>query len=234
MTEPLKRAARKNPVLPSRLPMLPPRGSSRIALRMSAAAAEGRFELQVCARCQTVQYPPRESCVRCLSTDLAWKLQQGRGDLISMTELAHSHDRYFRDRLPWRLGMVRLDGGPTVIAHLHGDVAVVPARVRIAAWLDRAGRGVLVALPSEDVANMQDDRQLREMTCDPKFRKALVTDGKTAVGQALVRELVAAGAELVWVGYAEPWKKFPGFDELTTNSAGHRGALDVTECKIGE
>ncbi len=48
------------------------------------------------------------------------------------------------------------------------------------------------------------------MTCDPKFRKILVTDGKTAVGQALVKALVAAGADLVWVGHAEPWKKFAG------------------------
>ena len=53
---------------------------------------------------------------------------------------------------------------------------------------------------------MVDDRQLREMTCDPKFRKVLVTDGKTGVGQAVVRALIAAGADLVWVGYAEPWK----------------------------
>ena len=47
---------------------------------------------------------------------------------------------------------------------------------------------------------MADDPQLREMTCDPKFRKVLVTDGKTAVGQALVKALVEAGADLVWVG----------------------------------
>ena len=33
---------------------------------------------------------------------------------------------------------------------------------------------------------MADDPKLREMTCDPKFRKVLVTDGKTAVGQAVV------------------------------------------------
>ena len=43
---------------------------------------------------------------------------------------------------------------------------------------------------------MADDRQLREMTCDPKFRKVLVTDGKTAVGQAVVRAFIDAGAEI--------------------------------------
>jgi NAD(P)-dependent dehydrogenase (short-subunit alcohol dehydrogenase family) len=63
---------------------------------------------------------------------------------------------------------------------------------------------------------MADDRQLREMTCDPKFRKVLITDAKSALGQALVEAIVAAGADLVWAGYAEPWKKPPGFDRLAS------------------
>ena len=62
---------------------------------------------------------------------------------------------------------------------------------------------------------MADDKMLREMTSDPKFRKVLVTDGKTAVGQALVRALVKAGADIVWVGQAEPWKKTGGIEALT-------------------
>ena len=49
---------------------------------------------------------------------------------------------------------------------------------------------------------MADDRQLREFTCDPKFRKVLVTDGKTATGQALVKALAAAGADLI---HAHSW-----------------------------
>ena len=43
---------------------------------------------------------------------------------------------------------------------------------------------------------MADDPMLREMTSDPKFRKVLVTDGKTEVGQALVKALVKAGADI--------------------------------------
>lgn len=64
---------------------------------------------------------------------------------------------------------------------------------------------------------MADDKMLREMTSDPKYRKVLVTDGKTEVGQALVRALVQAGADIVWVGHAEPWKKLgPGLDDIST------------------
>ena len=61
---------------------------------------------------------------------------------------------------------------------------------------------------------MADDPMLREMTCDPKFRKVLVTDGKSAVGQAMAKALVEAGADIVWVGVAEPWKTSPGLDAL--------------------
>ena len=78
---------------------------------------------------------------------------------------------------------------------------------------------------------MADDPMLREMTCDPKFRKVLITDGKSAVGQALAKALVEAGADIVWVGIAEPWKQSPGFDELHDAAAGRRVPLDVTDEK---
>ena len=89
-----------------------------------------------------------------------------------------------------------------------------PTRVRVGARLDRAGQAVLIGFPNEGSAHMADDKMLREMTSDPKFRKVLVTDGKTAVGQAIVRALVKAGADIVWVGHAEPWKKLGGLDDI--------------------
>ena len=75
---------------------------------------------------------------------------------------------------------------------------------------------------------MADDKMLREMTSDPKFRKVLVTDGKTEVGQALVKALVKAGAEIVWVGHAEPWKKLPGLDDITALPQVTLVPLDLT------
>ncbi len=231
MTEPFARPARKNPILATRVPTLPPGGRSRTALGLTAAAAEGRFALQSCLDCGAVQYPPREACHRCLSVRLKWRTQDGAGTLLAQTTLHHSNDLFFRERLPWRLGMVKLDAGPNVVAHLHGDVDGAPSRVRIGALLDRAGQAVLVALPDKDTPNMSDDRQLREMTCDPKFRKALVTDAKTAVGQATVRALVAAGADIVWAGFAEPWKKLPGFDEMAALPQVTPVPLDLTDSR---
>ncbi len=222
---------KKNPILRTRLPTLPPSARSRVALGLTAAAALGRFELQQCGDCGAVQYPPREACQRCLSIRLIWKNETGQGELLAATVLHHSNDLFFRERLPWRLGLIKLDSGPTVVAHLHAGVPDAPAPVRVAARLDRAGQAVLVALPDKETTDMADDRQLREFTCDPKQRKLLVTDGKTAVGQALVKALAAAGAQLIWVGYAEPWKKFAGFDELKALPQVTLVPLDVTDSK---
>ena len=227
----MQRPKRKNPVLRTRLPTLPPAARSRAALGLTAAAALGRFELQQCRDCGTVQYPPREACQKCLSIFLDWKPQPAGGELLAQTVLHHSNDLFFRERLPWRLGLVKLDCGPTLVSHLHTEVEDPPSRVRLKAVLDRAGQAVIAALPEKEGSDMADDRQLREFTCDPKQRKVLVTDGKTALGQALVRAMVSAKAELIWVGYAEPWKKFAGFDELEKMAQVTLVPLDVTDSK---
>ena len=231
MTEPLRPPKRKNPILRTRLPVVPPWTRSRVALGLTAAAARGCFELQKCKECGRYQYPPREMCNDCLSVSLSWSAVDGTGELIAETKLNHSHDLFFRERLPWRLGLVRLACGPIVVTHLHGDVPAPPCPVRVDARLDRSGRGVLIAFPQKETPNMADDKQLREITCDPKFRKVLITDGKSAVGQAMVRALAEAGASLIWVGHAEPWKQPPGFRELEDIEQVTLVPLDVTDAR---
>lgn len=229
MTPPLQKPKRKNPILRTRLPVPPPSARSRYALGLLRGAAQGRFELQECRDCGRIQYPPREVCRNCLSDRLVWKPQAGEGELISETLLRHSLELFFRERVPWRAGLVRLPGDVTVVAHVHSDVPPAPAKVRVRAHLDRAGQAVLVALPEHDTPNMADDKIMREMTCDPKFRKVLVADGKTAVGQAFVKALAKAGAGPIWVGNAEPWKSFPGFDEIMKIPQVTLLNLDVTD-----
>ena len=241
MTMPLMHPKRKNPLVRTRQLNLPPGARGRVALGLTAAASEGRFELQVCEVCSAVQYPPREACLRCLSAQLKWRAQSGEGALLATTTLHHSNDLFFRERLPWRLGLVHLDAGPTVMVHLHGEVVEVwevrevgqvgeaPTRVKVGARLDRAGQAVLIAFPFQGSADMADDKMLREMTSDPKFRKVLVTDGKTELGQAIVRALVKAGADIVWVGHAEPWKKAGiGLDDIATLPQVTLVPLDLT------
>ncbi|MGE4123955.1 MAG: SDR family NAD(P)-dependent oxidoreductase [Pusillimonas sp.] len=213
MTTPMNKPPRKNPVARTRQPALPPGMRSRRALGLTAAAAEGRFDLQVCQECKAVQYPPREVCHHCLSADLKWQAVNPKGKLLAMTTLEHSNDLYFRERLPWRVGTVVMDAGPSVVAHIHGDVNEGDM-VRLSLKLDRSGQAVLVALPPKPTPHMEDDPVLRETSCDPKFRRALVTDGKSAVGRAVVKALLDAGATTVFVGDPEIWKKDAAFEAL--------------------
>jgi len=76
---------------------------------------------------------------------------------------------------------------------------------------------------------MSDDPHLREMTCDPKFRRILITDGRTAVGQAMAKAFADAGAAIVFVGVADAWKPFPGLESLRKIECLEIVPLDVTD-----
>lgn len=213
MTSPIARPPKKDPQKVTCPPELPPQQRSRAALAMSAMAARGVFALQVCGSCGAATYPPRDACPRCLSLRLAFQPVEDGGEVIAETIIRATTDLYFRQRAPWRIGTVRLDCGPSIVAHLHGDV-VTPGRVRMVCKLDKSGNAVLMALPASETENMADDPEFRELTAHPKFRRALVTDGRGAVGQAVAAALSKAGASIVFVGVAEPWKPFPGQREL--------------------
>ena len=196
---------KKNPLLLTAPPLAPPAFRSRAAIALAAIAAEGRFALQVCTACATVQYPARDACQACLSTTLAWRDVPSGGQILARTIIRASADPYFRLRLPWPIATIALDCGPSVIAHLHGDAT---DRVRMTLRLDKSGQAVMLAMPAEDTPTMQDDPILREMTCDPSDRRVLITDGRSAIGQAMAAALTQAGAATVFAGIADPWKPY--------------------------
>ena len=213
MTEPLKPPPRKDPQKRTLAPMRPPETRSRAALGLAAAAAEGQFALQCCAECGTVQYPPRDACVACLSTDLPWQNVSCAGTLLAETTIRTSTKLFFRERMPWRTGAVQLEAGPVIMAHVHGDV---PRGGAVQVWnmLDRAGQAVLFALPPNSTPLMEDDPTMRQMTSDPKHRRVLISDARHPAVPALVRALQAAGAALIHVGEPESWRPYPARAEL--------------------
>lgn len=221
---------------------LPSRARSRQGIAFSTAAAEGRFKLQKCAACSQVCYPAREICPHCWSLDLIWSDMPEGGELITESTLRMSFNSYFQHRLPWRIGSIKLDAGPVVLAHIHGDVpatvpgtkpglASAPARVRMIARTDTSGQGVLFALPEKETPNMMDDRQLRTLTCDPKSRRVLITDGRSASGEALVKALVTAGASQVFAGFTAGAKPQPGEDQLKALPGVKPVALDLSDAR---
>ncbi len=228
MSEPIAPPRKKDPQKVTRPPELPPLQRSRASLKLSARAARGVFALQVCEACGTVSYPPRDACAGCLSTELRFSPVDDRGEAIAMTVVRTSTDLYFRQRTPWRVGTVRLDCGPSIVAHLHGDVQV-PGRVRMVSKLDKSGNAVLMALPAGESENMADDPEYRELTASPKHRRVLVTSCREAVGQEVAAALSRAGASTVFAGIAEPWKPFPGQAALEAIPNVQVMPLDLTD-----
>lgn len=230
MSTPIQAPPRKNPQKRSVVPTSPPPARSRAALGLTAAAAEGRFMLQTCAECGTVQYPPRDACCQCLSVDLPWKDVPQTGELLAETTIRTSTNLYFRERAPWRTGSVKLDAGPVVICHIHGDVQP-RARVKLLNRLDRAGQGVILAINEERTPNMEDDLQLRAMTSDPKHRRVLITDGRNPNAPALAEALTKAEAAAIFVGVSEVWRPNPNQSALEAIPMVEILPLDVTDTK---
>lgn len=228
MSTPIQKPPKKNPQRRTVQPTLPPAFRSRKALAFTVAAAQGRFCLQKCGSCGKVSYPAREACPGCLSMDLDWQDMPTGGELIAETTIRTSTNTYFRERMPWRSGTVMLDAGIAVLAHIHGDVEP-GGRVHMIARTDKSGKGVMMALPTQEVEHMADDKQLRELTCDPKYRRVLITDGRSQTGQALARAMSDAGASIVFVGLAEDWRGFPGQAALEDIPNVEIVPLDVTD-----
>ena len=205
MTRPLDPPVGKNPLVPARAPTPLPSARSRAALGLAVGAAEGRFQLQVCEECGAVQYPPRDLCGRCLSGALAWREIARDGAVVAITVTRVASEPYFRDRQPWRTGLVALDAGARIVAHLHGDCRVGD-RVTLDLKLDPTGRGAMFAAPERPTPHQEDDLQLRAFTADPKFRNALIVDGRASTAAALAQAFLDAGAARVFVGVAETWK----------------------------
>ncbi|MEW5420745.1 SDR family oxidoreductase [Amorphus sp. 3PC139-8] len=233
MSEAMPRPGRKNPLARTRTPTAPQGTRSRTADHLLAAAAEGRFALQVCDACGQVAYPPRDACPACLSGGFTVRDVDPAGTLLAETTIRLPSDVHFRERAPWRTGIVELDAGPIVVAHLHGDLAE-GGQTRLALMIDRSGAPVMAALPAKETPNMADDPMLRELTCDPKYRRALVTDGRHPIGQAVAKALAAAGADIVFVGIPSPWKPFPGEEALRTIAGVEIVPLDVTDSESVE
>lgn len=228
MTDPIKPPPRKDPQARIKTALVPPVPRSRAALQMSAAASRAELYLQICRACSGVHYPARDACPTCLSTDLQWRPVAPEGRVIASTAIHATTDPYFRERLPWRVGTVQMRAGPVLVAHLHGEVATDDS-VGLRALLDKSGNAVLIALPLKGTATMADDPLLRELTASPKHRRVLVTDARSATGQAVARALGEAGASEIYLGVAAPWLPFEGQETLCRISGAEVVPLDLTD-----
>ncbi len=76
-----------------------------------------RLEGTVCANCGAKFFPPRDVCLDCKSTNMTPHEFDGHGVLYSFSTL-HAAPMGFEDKLPYTVGIVKLDEGPMVEAQI--------------------------------------------------------------------------------------------------------------------
>lgn len=171
-------------------------------------------------------YPPREICPACLSDGLSWRAENGDGVLIAETTLYSSTSAYFRERLPLRVGAIRLDVGPVIAAHLRMN-AHAGDRVRVTAVTDRSGNAAFIASAQRERCDMGEETLIEEFICHPRNRNVLITNVSTPTGLAMVKSMRDHGARQIYAGCADPSIEFAGKNVLTEMQGVSLAALDL-------
>jgi len=91
------------------------------------AAREGRFLLRRCTACGETHWYPRAICPFCLG-ETVWEEHAGGGTIYSWTVMR-------REAVPYAMGYVTLDDGPTMLTDFVGidlDALKIGMRVKLA------------------------------------------------------------------------------------------------------
>ena len=107
-----------------------------------------RLVLQNCAGCAVFQYPPREKCATCGSSEkLEWKQVSGRGHISSYIVIEDGRlDRRMPDQ-PYNLAVVTLDEDPGInfYSNLPGTpVDAVPVGAAVELVFEEVAPGQLI------------------------------------------------------------------------------------------
>ena len=177
------------------IPTLPPVRRSRVALGMTGPAATGRFALQTCEDCSSVQYPPQEFCRACLSCALVWRDQPRQGEVLAEATVYHSLEPAFTNASARHTGLVRHVSGVVLVTFLN-DHCRVGDNVHLSYVLAPGGSVVVQADPPAN-----DKKKVYRMTSAPSPLAGLncyLTDSDIPLGQACKAVLLEAGATNVW------------------------------------
>jgi uncharacterized OB-fold protein len=94
-----------------------------------------QLQLPWCRSCECAHFPPRPFCPHCWGEDIEWRASPGRGRIYSFTTVRNNPPSAFRDRLPFVIGIVRLEEGVQVLSNIEpvaGESLAIDAAVEAA------------------------------------------------------------------------------------------------------
>ena len=96
----------------------------------------GALALQVCRRCDAVQFPPEDACRSCGSFELGSRPSAGRGRVESVAVVHHAVHPLLRARVPYAVALVALDDAPGVrllgnVTNRRPEAVAIGDRVRV-------------------------------------------------------------------------------------------------------
>lgn len=147
----------------------PPKQRTPLGDTFTAANLATALSLQHCCDCGQVQYPPRELCHVCLG-DLVWRETPGNGVVSSRVDLHHSLWEFFKRHTaqqPWPIASIKLDCGPTVLAHVDlasfgaavADDVAAGTPVQVFSHSDCSQQAVLIMVKASEPVATSDQRQ---------------------------------------------------------------------------
>jgi uncharacterized OB-fold protein len=83
-----------------------------------AAAKQRKLLLQHCPSCGDTRFPPGPVCPHCLASDQDWIEASGKGTLESWIDMHRAYWDGYKDDLPYRVCLVRLEEGPVLVSNL--------------------------------------------------------------------------------------------------------------------
>ena len=112
------------------------------------ATAEHRLTYQVCRACGQVVFHPRRHCPGCTGGELEWRDSAGRGTVYTFTVIRRSGQPFFRDRIPYVVGLIDLDEGFRMMAEIAADPETVHIDQRVTvSWEDHPTLSVPIFQP---------------------------------------------------------------------------------------
>lgn len=101
------------------------------------ACNEHRLIIQVCTKCNRMQYPPEKTCLECGSSEnLSWREVRGRGKIHGYCVMYDSRIRLLQEQQPFNIAVIELEENPEIkfFSHLPGtppDQVPVGATVKV-------------------------------------------------------------------------------------------------------